>query len=248
MARDPALEAYFDAARSWDDDRIAQTQRSARRAWLIAGVAITFAALALLAVVFLTPLKQVQPFMIRVDNSSGIVDVVPQYQGGGEISQLVTRHLLNAYVTARERYFYAMAESDYDTVGAYNSARLNQLWSADWDRNNVRSPLNVYKDGTTVRAQVRAITFLKRANGLSDLAQIRFITAARAGGTGAEQVSHWIVTLQYGYGEPSKDERLRALNPLGLRVLDYRREPEIVDAPPAAMASSATVATTARQP
>jgi type IV secretion system protein VirB8 len=245
MARDPALEAYFEAARSWDDDRVAQIRRSARRAWQIAGVAIGCAALALIAVLALTPLKQVQPYLIRVDNSSGIVDVVPAYQGGAEISQLVTRHLLNAYVTARERYFYAMAEADYDTVGAYNTARLNQLWSADWDRNNARSPLNLYKDGTTVRAQVRAITFLKRANGLSDLAQIRLITAARPGGAGAEQLSHWIVTLQYGYGEPSKDERLRALNPLGLRILDYRREPEIVDVPPA---STASLATTARLP
>ena len=244
-----ALEAYFEAARGWDDDRLQQAARSTRRAWWIAGIAITFAALALLAVVLLTPLKQVEPFVVRVDNSSGIVDVVPQYQGKGELSQLVTRHLLNAYVTARERYFYAMAESDYEAVGAYNSARLNQLWSADWDRNNALSPLNLYKDGTTVRAQVRAITFLKRANGLGDLAQVRFITAARPGGSGAEQVSHYIVTLQYGYGEPSKDERLRALNPLGLRVLDYRREPEIVDAPPAGLpAAIASAATPAGRP
>jgi type IV secretion system protein VirB8 len=28
------------------------------------------------------PLKQVEPFVIRVDNSTGIVDVVPVYTGG----------------------------------------------------------------------------------------------------------------------------------------------------------------------
>jgi type IV secretion system protein VirB8 len=37
-----------------------------------------------------------------------------------------------------------------------------------------------------------------------------------------------VATLKYAYGEPAKDDRLRAANPLGFKVLEYRREPEIV--------------------
>jgi type IV secretion system protein VirB8 len=228
MARDAALEAYLAEAASWDRDRARVAQASARRAWWLAGAAGMLATLAIGAVALLTPLKSVEPFVIRVDNATGIVDVVPVYTGTREASELVTRHLLNAYVSARERYVYATAESDYETVGAYQSAQLNQEWLAAWDRNNPQSPLVLFRDGTTVRVQVKAISFLKRANGISDLAQVRFIRFTRAAGAGLEQPSHWIATLQYAYGEPAKDQRQRLMNPLGFKILEYRREPEIV--------------------
>ena len=37
--------------------------------------------LALVAVAGLTPMKTVEPFVIRVDNSTGVVDVVPVLKG-----------------------------------------------------------------------------------------------------------------------------------------------------------------------
>jgi type IV secretion system protein VirB8 len=64
------------------------------------------------------------------------------------------------------------------------------------------------------------------------------LTAVKQGGSGAETIQHWIATIQYSYVAPSKDEQLRALNPLGFRILEYRREPEIV-ADPSAPATAA---------
>jgi type IV secretion system protein VirB8 len=70
---------------------------------------------------------------------------------------------------------------------------------------------------------------------------VRFLTALKQGGSGGESVQHWIATIQYAYVAPSKDEQLRSLNPLGFRILEYRREPEIVSEP----APSTTPTTTA---
>jgi type IV secretion system protein VirB8 len=239
MQRDAAVEAYLEDARRWEDDRIAQSDRARRQAYWVAAAMSMIAALALLALVAITPLKSVEPWVIRVDSSTGIADVVPVYAGEGELPELVTRHLLHHYVVARERYFYALAEQDYNTVGAFNSSQLNAEWLAAWDRNNPESPLVRYKDGTTVRAQVKAVSFITRASGERDLAQVRFLTATRPGGSGAERIAHYIATLQYAYGKPSKDDATRVLNPLGFRVLDYRREPEIVVEPPAAAKAEA---------
>jgi type IV secretion system protein VirB8 len=228
MARDASVEAYLREAASWDEDRARRMRSSERRAWGLAGIATLLAGLAIVAVVLLTPLKTVQPFVVRVDNSTGVVDVVPVYTGTTEAAPVMTRYLLNSYVTARERYVAPLAESDYDLVGAFNSASVNQVWAAAWDRSNPESPLLRYRDGTTVRAQVQAVSFLTRSTGVNDVAQVRFMRALRAGGTGVEQVSHWIATIQYAYGAPSKDERLRSLNPMGFKILDYRRDAEIV--------------------
>lgn len=229
MARDPATDAYFTEARAWDADRVALLRLSTRRAWSVAGLALVAALVAIGAVFYLTPLKTVEPYLIRVDNGTGIVDVVPVYRGTTDLSELIDRHLLTTYVTARERYFYAVAESDYAQVGAMQTAPMNQAWLAAWDRANPDSPLNRYKDGTTVRVQVQSVTFLSRAAGRKDLAQVRFLTGRRAGGSGAEVLSHWIATLQYRYFPPSLDDRQRALNPIGFRVEEYRKEPEVIE-------------------
>ena len=81
-----------------------------------------------------------------------------------------------------------------------------------------------------MRTQVRSISFLKLASGKENVAQVRFGKHARAGGTGTEQTTGWIATIEFAYVKPSTDEKLRSLNPLGFRVLEYRREPEVATA------------------
>jgi type IV secretion system protein VirB8 len=238
MARSAELEGYLADAQRWEQDLVARAESSKRRAYWVTGAFGALTALTLLAFVAMLPLKSVEPFVIRVDNTTGVTDVVPLYAGNAPISEVVTRYLLHNYVVTRERYFYAMAEQDYNLIGAYNSPVLNSLWMQLWDRANAQSPLVLYKDGTTVRSQVESISFIKRADGTQDLAQARFLTATKQGGTGAETIRHWIATIQYDYVAPSKDEQLRSLNPLGFRILEYRKEPEIL-AEPGAQTSTA---------
>lgn len=237
MNRDPELEQYFAEAAFWDRDRGLLLARSEKRAWRVAGVSLLLLALAIATLLALMPLKTVKPFVIRVDNSTGVVDVVPEHEAKGSEQELVSRYFLTHYVTLRERYFYALAEGDYQEVGAFQSPQLNQDWMQLWDAHNAQSPVNLYKDGTTVRVQVKSVSFFQRANGMQDLAQARFIKFARAGGTGPELATHWIATLQYAYVKPPEDLKDRAHNPLGFRVVDYRREPEVVtESPPPATA------------
>ena len=226
MAADREVAAYLEAAQGWDLDRARSEQRSARRAWWVAGIAVVVAVAAVGAVAALTPLKRVEPFVIRVDSSTGVVDVVPALEGTASEAQAVTRYLLTQYVTMRERYVAALAEADYDTVGAYHAAAMNQAWAAAWNRNNPDSPLNVHAGGSSVRVQVLAVSFLSPRSGRDDLAQVRF--ARLSGEPGGEREQRYVATLQYAYGPPSKDDRLRALNPLGFKVLEYRREPEVM--------------------
>ncbi|KQW56962.1 virB8 family protein [Variovorax sp. Root411] len=230
MRRTAALENYLSEAQSWELDRARRAERSNKIAWTVAAAATLVAVLSVAAVSGLTPLKQPVPVLIRVDNSSGIVDIVPTYEGTTDIEQVVTRNLLQNYVIARERYFYGTAEADYELVASQNSPRLNQEWAVSWAADNPASPLNAYKDGTSIRAQVRSVTFLKLESGKDKLAQVRFARSTRAGGTGEEQTSHWVATIEFAYVAPSTDNKMRSLNPLGFRVVEYRREPEVAPA------------------
>lgn len=225
MASEEAAD-YFGEAQSWEADRLARAERWARRfGWLaVSGwVAVLATSIALAS---LAPLKRVEPYLIRVDNTTGVVDVVPSAVGGAAMPETVTRYLLTHYTLTCERFIAATAESDYQECGAFNTPARNQQWSALWSTGNPASPLNQYRDGTTVQAQVRSVSFFARANGLKDLAQVRFVRAERPNGSGAEHVTPWIATVQYLYGEPATDPKRRLLNPLGFRVVEFRVEPE----------------------
>ena len=124
--------------------------------------------------------------MVRVDNTTGVVDVVPVYSGTAAAEPAVTRYFLTHYVSVCERFNFSTAESDYEECGAFHAAQRNQAWYALWNPHNPASPLNVHKDGSTVRVQVQAVSFFQRGSGVSDLAQVRYLKAERAGG-GAEE-------------------------------------------------------------
>jgi type IV secretion system protein VirB8 len=192
--------------------------------------------------VVVMPLKRVEPFVVRVDNTTGVVDVVPVYAGDAAMPEAVTRYLLAHYVTVCERFNYATAESDYEECGAFHTAQRNAAWYALWNPTNPASPLNTYKDGTSVRAQVTAISFFKRASGVGDLAQVRYVKKRRTAGGTTEDATHWIATLQYAYADPSSDPKVRTFNPLGFKIVDFRPEPEVL---PETAPDSSTLAATA---
>jgi type IV secretion system protein VirB8 len=228
MSAEP-LAAYFAEAASWDADRYRQAARSARCAWVVAASGWLCAVLSLLALVLLMPLKQVQPFLVRVESTSGVVDVVPAYRGGAALEPAVTRYFLTHYVSVCERFNYATAESDYQECGAFHGAQRNQAWYALWNPHNPLSPLNVHKDGSSVRAQVQSVSFFRRGSGITDLAQVRYLKAERPAGAGAgeEHMTHWIATIQYAFAPPSQDARVRGWNPLGFRVVEFTAEAEV---------------------
>jgi type IV secretion system protein VirB8 len=241
---DPALGGYFEEAASWDADRVRQGQRTVRLALGVAGAGWVAVILLAIALMLLMPLKRVEPFVVRVDNATGVVDVVPVYTGRSGVPEAVTRYLLTHYVTVCERFNFSTAESDYEECGSFHTAQSNQAWYARWNPTNPASPLNVYKDGTSVRAQVTSVSFFKRASGVGDLAQVRYIKAKRAPGAATEDTTHWIATLQYAYADPSSDPKIRGWNPLGFKIVDFKPEPEVLpDAVPATSALAAAPTT-----
>ncbi len=238
MKTDPALERYLRESISWDSDRQTRMRRSERTAWWVAGAGWLCAVAGALSLVLLVPLKGVEPFVIRVDNTTGIVDVVPVYSGHLPMDEAVTRYFLTHYITVCERFNAVTAESDYEECGAFHTAQRNQAWYALWNTNNPRSPLNVHKDGSSVHIEVESVSFFKRASGVEDLAQVRYRKVEHPGGGTGEHVTHWIATVQYAYASAPKDPKVRRWNPLGFKVVELGTEPEVLT-PPVAAAESA---------
>lgn len=228
MKDDPALERYLKEAVSWDSDRQSRIRRSEKTAWWVAAGGWLCAIGGAVSLALLMPLKGVEPFVIRVDNTTGIVDVVPVYVGNAPMDQAVTRYFLTHYITVCERFNLVTAESDYEECGAFHTSQRNQSWYALWNTNNPRSPINIHKDGSTVRAEVESVSFFKRASGVEDLAQVRYRKAENPSGGAAEHVTHWIATVQYTYSSAPRDPKVRRWNPLGFKILELGTEPEVL--------------------
>jgi type IV secretion system protein VirB8 len=226
-----AAATYFAEATSWDADRTAQREQSVRTAWRVAAAACICSLASGAALLVLLPLKRVEPYLIRVDSSTGVVDSVPVYDGTGTLDESVTRYFLSHYVFVCERFNQSTAESDYEECGAFHTAQRNRIWYALWKPENPNSPLNVHRDGSEVRVRIESVSFFRRAAGMQDLAQVRYAKLERSSPEAQERATRWIATIHYTYSRPPTDPAVRRWNPLGFRIIEFGSELEAQGVP-----------------
>lgn len=218
------LKRYFAEARRWDQDRLASALRSRRLAWAAAGAATVLAVSATTAVTLLTPLKTSEPFVIRVDQTTGAVDVVrglSDETGPARYDEAVSKYFLAQYVRAREGYLDPAAEDAFRVVSLLSGSGEQRRWADFYRGSNPDSPQNLYgPDGEAVIA-IRAIGFIN-----DDVANVRFRRTVRQ----AQQVSEtdWIATIAFTYTRAPMSEADRLRNPLGFQVVSYRSDPEVI--------------------
>lgn len=223
MVTTESLKSYFDKARRFDQDRMIKAERSARIAWCVAIVASILAAAAIFAVAGLTPLKTVQPFVVRVDNSTGIVDVVSALTStAGTYDEAATKYFAARYVRAREGYVWSEAEDNFRTVALLSTQPEQQRFAALYRGSNPESPQNIYGRSATARINIVSISLIN-----ANVVSVRYIRTVTRG----EEVrtTHWVATLTFAYVNAPMSSTDRLVNPLGFVVSEYRADPEVVN-------------------
>ena len=217
------LKGYFAEAKSWDHDRLQSAQRSRRLAWASAGVMAFLACSAVAAVAALTPLKTVEPYVVRVDRTTGGVEVMTGLRGGKDLTyeEAVTKSFLATYVRARETWLAPAAEANFRQVSIMSTPDEQQRWAAFFRPSNPTSPQLAFGPGSDAQVAVRAISFVA-----PKVANVRFHRTVRQGGQLVE--SDWIATLAFTYAKAPMSEADRLRNPLGFQVASYRSDPEVI--------------------
>ena len=92
------------------------------------------------------------------------------------------------------------------------------------------------------------LSFSRAAAAGPNLAQVRYLTIEHPAADAQGRISHWIATVQYTYTAPSGDAQVRGWNPLGFKVIEFVREPEVLRDPPSQSpaGASGTIAQRAR--
>lgn len=216
------LRGYFEEAKRWDQDRLRSAERSRRLAWAVAGIAGGLAIAAVGAVAMLAPLKTVEPFVVRVNETTGAVDVMTGLSGQENVTydEAVTKYFLGQYVRSREGYLPAAAEENFRFVSLLSVPEEQQRWAAFFRGSNPESPQVVYGQGAVAEVTVRNVSFIN-----DKVANVRFTRTVR---TPTQTTSaSAIATVSFRYTKAPMDESDRLLNPLGFQVVTYRADPEV---------------------
>ncbi|GHH25668.1 conjugal transfer protein TraJ [Sphingomonas glacialis] len=215
-------EKYFETSRTWEYDRMRAAIQSKRLAWGIATGACALAVVSVGAVAMLAPLKTVEPYVIRVDKTSGETEVVTALKGpqARTYEDAVNRYFISQYVrlregwlndAARENAYAVMLMSDQAESGRY----LNSVQSG-----NKNAPSNIYSDKGYVSIAIRSISFLSPT-----VAQVRYTKIINFG-QNTPVAQNWNAIMTFKYTTAPEHEKDRNINPLGFQVVNYRSDPE----------------------
>lgn len=200
-------------------------QKSTQRAWIVAFCSLIVAITSALAVAFLAPLKTVEPYVIKVDNSTGMVDILTTIDKKQITdNEALDKHFITQYVKAREGYYYDMLNKDYVLVQLLSSPEIASDYRSIYEGQNARDAK--LKNNYQIEPQILSIV-LSNSNGVK-IATIRTkLKIFNKSNQGlVEKII--VVTLAYDYFLEAIKESDRLENPLGFKVINYRIDEEIL--------------------
>jgi type IV secretion system protein VirB8 len=216
---------------SWARDMDAETARSRRIAWTIAGVAGAIAVVQAIALAALVPLKRVTPYTITVDRQTGQIQTTP----GLSLPQLsesdaVRQAFLAQYVLARETFDLTDYQENYRRTLLWSDGQAAETYRADWDRDNPNGVQARYRASTIVRVIVTEVRLLSPETAL-----IRFETEQTEGASASGLRQPWSASVRFSAAGRPLNAQDRLLNPLGFRIETYRRDAQSVAPVPVAI-------------
>jgi len=221
-----------DGTKNWYKDKY-QYVLVQRNMLAVAVLAALFcAAVAVFAVMQLTPHKSVEPFVIQIDDKTGIVQRVdPVTRTQFTANESIDRYFVAQYIRTRESYIPEIFRINYGTVRVMSSKDVFSRYNVLVRESNPESPAALLKRSGTRTVQFKSINFIRRSDNVNSeekVAQARVILLDSSTRYAAPMEYHGIVTLTFRYSNLNLNEEERFINPLGFLVTSYAIEREVV--------------------
>lgn len=211
-------------SKNWYKDRYQSVLVQRKLLVLITLCSMACTLFAVLDIAHLTPLKSVEPFVIQVDQKSGITQTVnPLMVKDLTANEAVNNFFIVQYIRSRESY------SAVDYARNYNIVRImserDQVYPsfvAEQDPNNPQS--NAARLGTGGQRTVKfeSISYLN-----AQQVQVRMLIEEKGANVGYVQ-QHKIALVGFEYVQMSLSTEERYINPLGFRIKYYRVDEDVL--------------------
>jgi type IV secretion system protein VirB8 len=214
----------LDEQRNWYQDRYqyALVQRN-----VLAMVALLSLFIALFAAITssqLSPQKSVKPFIIQIDDKTGITQAVdPQKYQEISANESLKRYFIAQYIRARETYDPATNSHDIESVRVMSSPEVFEGYKEYISPKNPESPVNLFEDKSKRVIRFKSLTFL-----MPDVAQARISAVVQGDKERKYPEEHRIVVVKFEFVKLDLNLQERLINPLGFRVVSYRESEEII--------------------
>lgn len=221
------VDQYLNEIKEFETDRVALAKQSANKAWKVATAFGALAFLAVGAVVVMMPLKTIEPYLLKVDMTTGHTEVVRPLNDAKGVSygEVLDKYWLNQFVIARNGYEWETIQNSFNTVKLMSGRQVFGAYS-NYIKGD-KSPTKTFADKKVIKLTVQGVTFLPTTSKDEALAQVRF-TRVIENNQGAPALGYaptqWTATVTFDYRASITTEDERLLNPLGFQVTSYRED------------------------
>jgi type IV secretion system protein VirB8 len=209
--------------KNWYKDRYQHVLVQRKLLALVTVLSLLSTLVTVIVIAQLTPLKSIEPFVIQVDQKTGIVQTVdPLTASELTANEAVNNFYIVQYIRARETYSTADLARNYEAVRVMSeNAKVYPEFIAQQNPNNPTS--NAARLGTAGNRIVKfkSFTYLNPTT-----VQARVLIEEK-NDSGIFNF-HRIITMQFQYVKLAMTNEERYVNPLGFRVTSYRVDEEIL--------------------
>ncbi len=189
---------------------------------LLCSIAATF------SISQLVPLKSVEPFVIQVDQKSGITQVVDPLKAKElTANESVNQYFMVQYIRARESYLGSPERNyyNYNLVRVLSDPSVFTKYQHEIILSNPDSPGSRLGSGGARDVHVSSMKFLDKrelpGGEESRRYLVRSLVVEKAGGVLPKNMQK-LILIEFKYTELELSIEDRYLNPIGFRVLSYR--------------------------
>lgn len=217
-----------DSSKHWYQDKYQNVLTQRNILGLVAIVALLVALAAVFAVMRLAPLKTVEPYLLQIDEKTGITQRVdPIVRDQYAASQAVDFYFTTMYLRLRESYNVATLYQNYDAL---------RLMSAREVFYGYRRSVDASQEGSTAKRlgaagrrdiKIRSMAYITAgpSGPKSKIIQARFSTSESLPNA-PDRVDNWVATITFEYADLPLNQEEQWLNPLGYTVTSYQILPE----------------------
>ena len=213
---------------NWEVSRIEMIEASERKAWTIVKI-VSFAVVALsIAIICLFPLKTTEPYVIQVDKSTGLTDIlhIADVQDI-PVSEVMDKYWINTFVLSRESYDWNMLNDLIEKVRQLSIPIVYETYAQQFMKTGKQEPLDdKLKDNFRIVVNVKSVVINR---GRENVATVRFSKTTFNNANGhTVGTNNWTANISFDYyPEFDTSEATRLVNPFGFKVLSYQVDPEL---------------------
>ena len=207
---------------TFEDEVFFSLRRQRSVAWTVATLSLGVALASVGAMVAMLPLKEIRPYVVMVDRTTGESEqVVSTRPTSLSDQEAVLEAELVRYVTNRETYDPSDNSERIPLVNAMSVGQAQESLRAVWNSGSENYPPERYGRDVRITVRIRSISVLG-----DNTAQVRFVRRLERPGQNPVQ-RDFVATVGFEF-RPRTERNLDQVwsNPLGFTVTSYRVDAE----------------------